>query len=524
MQTINKNKYTILILLIAYLSLRLSSLFTIPFMQDEAEYLFWAKNIIADPSQFLMPLSMGVKPLYTWLEIPFLLTGHILEIHEARMVSLIAGIFTMLALYLLSNELFKNKKIGLLAVIIYIFWPYAQIYNSVSVFEGTVGAFILFTLLLSIKLIKNPKLVYAIGFGSLLGFGLLTKKHAAFNAYLLPFSFLYLPIKTLSFKNVKKIVLHKDFKKIILLFLLAFIIAIGMQQILKLSPDFKRIAWYEGGTIYTKKTWLMMSFAKKLSVFTANSTMWSKIYTNVTLPYWLLLGYSLTLFKKYWKAFIILFAYFLIPALALAFFGTRAADHWIYPMPLTLIPLIALGLYLIGEKIEGIIAKNNKFKKKIKYAIYALFIIYPAYFIFMIIFNPLSSPLPLSEKYHFYVCQMEMFLPDVPMLNKIATYKKIVIGTENDKGFKNFMAVNLWNDKNIMVNGYWSKHKEIPIDLEKASYKMPAYYARITYKYENFNYDPPSNVPIKLLSKRISNTGICTYRLYKINSKLTYNK
>ena len=91
-------------------------------MDDEAEYLFWAKTIIADPSKLFIPLSMGVKPFYTWLQIPFLLIGNITEIHEARMVSLVAGIFTMIALYLLSNELFKNKKVSILAVIIFIFF------------------------------------------------------------------------------------------------------------------------------------------------------------------------------------------------------------------------------------------------------------------------------------------------------------------------------------------------------------------------------------------------------------------
>lgn len=510
MQTLLKYKSPIflLALLILYISLRLSSLLTIPFMDDEAEYLFWAKTIIQDPSKFLIPLSMGVKPLFTWLEIPFLLTFNILEIHEARMVSLVAGIFTMIALYLLTNELFKNKFISILAVIIFIFFPYAQMYNSVSVFEGTVSAIMLFTLLYSIKLIRNPKIIYGLLFGLLLGLGLLTKKHAAFNIYLLPFSFLFYPVKRITYKNIRKIVI---------LFLFGLLLAFGMQQILKLSPYFERIAWYEGGTIYTKKTWLLMPIAKKLSVFMANSLVWTIMVGYVTFPYLFLIGYSMTLYKKYWKAILILLAYSIIPALTLQFFGTRTAHHWIYPMTMTLIPLIALGMYSLGEKIGGFI-KNNKWKDKIKYFIYFLFIVYPAYFIFMIIFNPLSSPLHSGEKSHYYVCQMEMFLNDVPILNQAAENKKILLGTENDKGFKNFMAVNVWDNKNILVKGYWSKKREIPIDLEKASYVMPAYYARITRKDENFNYDPPSNVPIKLISKRISNTGICTYRLYKINS------
>ena len=487
----------LLIIIICYLFLRLCSLLTIPFFIDEADYIYFSKIIFAHPDQGLFSLYEGVKPMFMWLMIPFLAVSHGHDLIFGRMVPLLAGLATMMGIYLLSIELFKKKEIGILSMIVFLLSPYAQIYNVLAVLEGTVAMFIIFSLYFAIKLFKKPNFTYAYTFGILTALGILTKRHAFFSLYLLPFMLLFFDFTRPFYKRLLKLVL---------LILFAISLVVSLQLILHLSVYFERIAWFEGGPIYTKRAWLELPLGLKLTVFTTNITTILKILTNfLTIPYILLLAFSFTLLKKNWKQITVLFAYFIIPLLTLAIFGRGAGARWIYPMIPPLIPIIAFSLYELKIKLRKTFSK--------KY-IYFFFLAYPAFYIFMILVSPLHSPLSQAEKDQYFTCPKELADVDFNYLHVVSKDQKVVIGTVNDLGFKNYLAIKLDSKKNIRVIGYFPKEGEVPKELEKYSAKTKTYFA--TYLENSAKLT--SSVPIQLITEKKSPYKNCTYRLYKIGN------
>ena len=431
---INKNTTLIALLLLTlfYFILRLLSLITIPFFGDEADYIYFSKIILSHPYQGLISLSVGVKPLFIWLMVPFLAISNGHDLFAARMVPLATGFLTMLGLYFLTMELFKKRDVAILSCIIFILFPYAQIYNVVSVLEGTVGMFIVYSLLFSIKLFKHPTLSKTYTFALVTGLGILTKRQAFFNLYLLPLSFLFY-----KFDN-------KHRQKLLYIFaLISFsVIIIGLLQlILHLSPFFERIAWYEGGTLYTKRAWLVLPLIIKFTIFQNNFfKIITSLFSYFTFIYVILFFASFSL-KKYWKAVLILTGYFIIPVLITATFAMYINERWIYPLTLTTIPLIAISLYVLGQKVK------NKWRN----ILYFLIFLYPAIYILMIIFFPLNSPLPLAEKNQYFVCPMSLFDKNFSYLNKVSKNQKILVGTDSTLNFKNYLTIMLQNNKNITL-------------------------------------------------------------------------
>lgn len=501
-----KSRSTIILLFLSaiYFTLRLGSFFTIPFFTDEADYIFFSKIILAHPDQGLVSLTQGVKPFFMWSMLPFLSFIHGNDLLAGRLSTLLMGFLSLTGIYFLAKELFIKTEIAILSITVFILFPYAQIYNNIAVLEGTVATFIILSLLFSIKLVRNPNFENSFFYGILTGFGILTKRHAFFSLYLVPFSLIFITGKGKFTKRLSQIIFFIVFSVVIVYLL---------QLVLYLSPYFERIAWFEGGPIYTKRAWLLLPAALKLGVLKENiEIIIPFLVSYLTLPYIFLLGYSLTLWKRYWKEIFILFSYFLIPVVVLAVFGRRVGERYVYPMTLPLVPIIGLSLFELWIKFSKSLSKKYLRIKNIRYYFYALFYFYPAFFLLSIIFSPINSPLTLHEKSQYYMCPMELFDRDIQYLSVISQNKKILLGTQNDLGFKNYMAIKLAHFKNITVKGYFPKDNVFPEELRKDAVKIPVYYAR----FATIKHKLSSEKPLKIISERKSPYAECTYRLYKV--------
>ena len=290
-----------------------------------------------------------------------------------------------------------------------------------------------------------------------------------------------------------------------------------MQQILKISPYFERIAWFEGGDIFTKRAWIVLPLALKIAVFSKNLIYVSGFTLSyLTIPYLALLIYAVSFYKKFYREMIILLAFFVFPLLAIITFGRFVSERWMYPAFLFLIPIIALALKTLADDISKLIKDKLKLKMNFIWLVYLLFLIYPAIFIGMIIFAPLSSALTHTEKIQYFSCNLEVFKKDIPYFKKISKQNKIVIGTQNDLGFKNIMQINFAYDKNILINGYFPKAFELPSELITLSHSMPAFYAVFSEKPVTTT---AKNVTLKPIAQIYSQNADCsTYRLYKIEA------
>ena len=497
-----KSALIILILIIGFIVVRLASIFSIPFFNDEADYIYFALQAMTQKGMGFISLSQGVKPMHTWLMIPFLMLIKD-PVLGARLLSLVTGLISMLGLCLLTTELFGKKQIGILSVIIFIFFPYAQIYNSLAVLESTVAVFILFSIYFLIRLIKNPTLVGAYTYGIITGLGLLTKRQAFFNVYLIPLFFVLLPVK---------IKANSKLLKLVALLVFGVGIALCLQLILRNSEFYERIAWFEGGNIYTKKAWILIPALERLSIFQTNLTNTATFTLSYfTLPFIFLLSYGLLTTKKYVKEMMILFSFFILPILTICIFGRWVGERWLYPTSLPTIPIIALGLYTLATNFSK--RKFLEFTRvQRKLLIYALFLLYPSFVIASIIISPLNSTLTANEKAQYFMCPTTYMEKDIYYLKVLAKNEKVLVGTQNELGLVNVLKILLKDDKNITIKGYYPEKNKLPKELS-ASSSAKVFYA--TYLGPN---DGIKDKQARLVSQVKSPTSPCTYRFYELTN------
>jgi hypothetical protein len=283
-----------------------------------------------------------------------------------------------------------------------------------------------------------------------------------------------------------------------------------MQLILKNSEFYERIAWFEGGNIYTKKAWLVLPFQMKLHIFQTNILNTALFtFSYVTFPYIALLIYGVVKARKKMKVIIILLSFFLLPILTICIFGRWVGERWLFPTSLPIIPIIAYGLYTFTENFSK--KKFFGLRKNVReICIYALFFAYPSYFILSTVFFPLNSPMTINEKSQYFMCPTTFFEREAYYFKVLARKDKIIIGTQNELGFVNIMRIDLKDEKNITINGYFPKKNKLPNELV-ATTSAKVFYAT----YLGPNDEIKDQRALKIKEER-NLKSLCTYRLYEI--------
>src|ERR1035437_7407185 len=211
MSFLSKYKGEILLgifLTLVYFFLRLIFLNRMPIFTDEAIYVRWAQIALQDASWRIISLTDGKQPMYVWVAMFFmkfikdpLLAG--------RLVSVSTGLFTMLGLFFLAYELFKNKTIAFLTSVLYVFFPFAVVLDRMALYDSMVATFYVWALYFSILLVRKVRLDLAFVLGFVIGGGILTKSSNFFSIYLMPFLLILF--------NFKEKDLVKRFVKFVLL-------------------------------------------------------------------------------------------------------------------------------------------------------------------------------------------------------------------------------------------------------------------------------------------------------------------
>src|SRR3990167_7674400 len=123
----------ILIFILGF-GLRLYHLNLLPIFGDEAIYIRWAQIMRADPALRFVPLSDGKQPLQMWSMIPFLkiFTD---PLFAGRLLSVLAGIATIVGVFLVTKLLFKSQKIALIASSITAISPFMVFFDRMALVE-----------------------------------------------------------------------------------------------------------------------------------------------------------------------------------------------------------------------------------------------------------------------------------------------------------------------------------------------------------------------------------------------------
>lgn len=498
-----KFKKEILVILgigIFYLILRTLFLSNLPIFTDEAIYIRWSQIGLHDASWRFISLTDGKQPLFTWVMMIFLKFIHD-PLLAGRLVSVFSGIFTLIGICLLTFELFKNRTISLIAGFAYVIYPFAQVYDRMALMDGMVGTFAVWGLLFGIMLVRKLRLDIAYTLGFIIGGAALTKSNGFFSAYLLPFTLFLFNFKNGNWKaNLIKWVVFAGF---------AFAISQGLYSILRLSPFFHIISEKNGVFIYTFQEWINHPFNFFISNILVMIRQWLT-YFNV-----FLIAGTIGLFnRKFIRENLVLISYFLVPFIIFALFAKILYPRYLYPMTLSLIPLVALGIYDLSEVVR------QKFKIKFSLVLVLILIsIYPIYSSAMFAINPVSAPIDQTDRDQYISTWPAGWgvKEAINFFEEQSQDKKIFVATQGTFGLMPAsVEMYFYNNPNVTIKGYWPINDQIPSDVISASQKVDTYFLFYEPCTSCTNtYFPPTNWSVtKVLQAPRGNLTV-----YKVNNK-----
>lgn len=365
--------------------LRLPHLTLQPIFADEAIYIRWAQVMRAEQTLRFLPLSDGKTPLYMWAMIPLFKFIHD-PLLAGRLLSVLSGFLTLSGLFLLSRKVIGNKG-AFITAFLYIITPYSLFFDRMALVDSMLAAFTIWSLFLAVLILEKQRWDQAMVLGYLMGGGMLTKTPGMFNLLVLPLSFL-----GFNFKKQKR----EAFFKLLLNWVVAFVIALVIYNILRLGPNFQMLSMRNSDYVFSLAdlkarpldpliphlgdvfTWIIGLFSLPTFLLTAVGTVFSLIKRKPLI--WVVLVWSLA------------------PALIqMAMLKTFTARYLLSSVA----PLLIVSAYGL-EELSLLITKTKQLnflpKKSFLAALLVLVSLFPFYMDYKIISKPQAAPLPKSER------------------------------------------------------------------------------------------------------------------------------
>lgn len=482
------------LLTIFYFALRFTNLTSLPIFTDEAIYIRWSQIGANDASWRFISLTDGKQPLFTWFMMAAL---RVIKdpLIAGRTVSVVSGFFGMLGMFALGYEVFKSKRIGLIASFLYVISPFALMYDRLAIYDSWVSTLSIWNLYLAILFVRNVRLDIALIFGMTLGVGMLNKTSAFFSLYLLPFTLILFDWKSKSLTN--RLATWVGFSVI------AAILSQIIYSILRLSPYFYIIAQKNTIFVYPFKEWITHPF----TFFIGNlHGEFDWLIHYLTIPWCVLIILSFLFLRKRTLEKMLLVLWWILPFTALALFGKVLYPRFILFMVMPLILLVAVS-------IDGLASKCKEYYQQI---FVLLFCCAQAIWISGKILSDIkTAPIPKSE-----VGQLVGDWPSgwgvnetVTILNTLSSQGKLAVYTEGTFGLLPYaLEIYLHDNTNIEIHGVWPPSKTLPPDIREKSLLIPTYY--IT----NLTQEKPDWPMDQILEVQKGMNDKSHMRLYKIQN------
>jgi 4-amino-4-deoxy-L-arabinose transferase-like glycosyltransferase len=325
-----------LLALILFFSLRLVTLTRIPVFVDEAIYIRWSQIMRNEPSLRFLPLSDGKQPLFMWATMPALkfISDPLVA---GRIVSLFAGLISLIGLSLLTFTLTASWPIASFAALIYAILPFTVFFDRLALADSLLAAFGVWSLVLGSWLIKKPRLDLAMILGFAIGFGLLTKTPAVFFYLWQPILFLFLhpPLRL------------RGLIKLLFYWTISIVISQGIYNILRLGPNFHLIGSRNQDYVFS----LAEVLTHPTNPLIGNlKTSFSWLWFLFTPPLFLVGLFSLA--GKFKKTAILLLLLSLFPLFSQGLIAKVYTSRYILFAVLPLVVPISLGLWEVGERLR----------------------------------------------------------------------------------------------------------------------------------------------------------------------------
>lgn len=347
-----------------------------PVFADEAIYVRWAQVMRAEPGLRFLPLSDGKQPLFMWSAIP------LLKIFDdpliaGRLLSVAAGLGTLLGVFILSFLFFKSKRVALISALIYALSPFAVFFDSMALVDSMLTFFSVWVLLFGVLTAKTLRLDYSMLAGFALGGALLTKSPAIYFLIFYPLTFIAAKWP----ENKKEKIIH--LRKLVMFLIPSFLIAFGMYNIMRLGPNFHMLSIRNSDYVFPLSHILEKPFDPLLP-FLHRSLEWLWIWGPSTLILLVFLGLWEGK-RKFFREVVLLSAWAFFPLLISSEFAKVFTARYI----LFILPPLAIlaGLAFFGKKY-------TLFKK----LFLGVFIIHALFINIKFITDIEKAPIPRSER------------------------------------------------------------------------------------------------------------------------------
>jgi len=435
-----------LFLVILYFVSRLVHLTLIPVFVDEAIYVRWSQVMRAVASLRFLPLSDGKQPFFMWLMIPFLKV-FANPLAAGRMVSVMAGLGTMLGVGVLSFLFFKKKEIGFLASLLYLISPFTLFFDRMALADGLLAMLVVWCLVMGVGLVKYKRLDLAMITGIFLGLGLLTKSPALFIAILLPTTIIMIDDRV----NFSKLF------KIVFLWSVVYVFGLAIYNILRLGPEFHMIAIRNKDYIFSFPEVLSHPLNPFIGNF-KNALSWVWIWLTPGSFVLGIVGIFLSL-RKQPRVALVLFTWVFLPLLAQSAVAKVFTARYI----LFIVPFF---LIFAAYSLEQFF-RNTKSKVVVVSGLVIVFLL-PIYQSLLLLTSPAKAWMPENERQGY----LEMWtagqgiLESADYLKEVSRQQKVLVGTEGYFGtLPDGLQIYLEKVPNITIIGVGYPIKEIPTKL-----------------------------------------------------------
>lgn len=447
-------------LIAAYLITRLTNLTGLPIFTDEAIYIRWSQIGMRDANWRFISLSDGKQPMFTWAMMLLLRVFNGMDpLFIGRLTSVFAGLGTLFGLWILSYELFRDKRVSWMTSVVYVLMPFSAWYDRVALYDSMVGTFAVWSLYFAVQLVRHLRLDTAMLLGMVLGAGMLNKSSGFLSLYFLPVTLFLFDWQA---KNKwQRIVRWAG------LVLVAAILSQIIYSILRLSPLFHMVGQKDNVFIFSVTEWLNQPFR-----FLAGNLrgMFDWLRNYMTIP--LFIAAFIPVFVRWPKAreTWLLYFWWILPFGALANFAKILYPRFIFFMTLPLLMIASYTMVSLWDRIK------NRYLRLLLVAALLLPSVYTTWFI---VTQPKAAPIPLAER--------GQFIDDWPAgggvrevvayLTAESSHQKIQVFTEGTFGLLPYaIEIYLVDLPNVKITGIWPLPPEIPQEIVRAASGSATYF------------------------------------------------
>ncbi len=455
---------------------RLINLDNWPIFSDEGIYIHWAKVARIDAALRFVSLTDGRQPLQTWGTIPFLKLFPNNALLAGRLFSVATGFVALTGMFSFLYYL-VGKRSAYLGTFIYIFTPYFLFYDRMALVDSGINAGFTWMLFFSILLARTLRLDIALIFGLMAGFTLLAKSSARLFlvlSALAPILFFDKRIKNFSLRSINYYFLLG----------ISSFLAFLIYNVQRLSPFLHFVE--------LKNTTFILTTAELIS------NPFAVFFSNVkTIPLYVFweLGWILVIFafcglakmyKKDWKMFLYLFAWLLIPYIALSFIGRVVFPRY----------LIFFGnlLFILAIYYFDTIKNQKKLFGFVGVTLLVLF-----YFDYPILFKPAALNFPRIDRGQYVEGRSAVWgAKEVVEFarSKVQPDRPVVLMAEGNFGLVgDVLDVFVRPDEKIYVRGIW------PLNRNDLLLTQPDLKDKSVYIVFSHRTEFPSDWPMKLIKQ-----------------------